>query len=67
MGYMKQNQSVVNLPKEDVRHLLEAMVNFEKAQDKIEDYLMMKNSSLRKKIFQARKEHLAGKTKRFRI
>lgn len=64
---MKQNQSVINLPKEDVRGLLEAMADFEKAQDKIEDYLMMKNLPLRKKILQARKEHLAGKVKKFKI
>lgn len=64
---MNSNQSVVNLPKEDVRGLLEAMVDFEKAQDKIEDYLMMKNLSLRKKILQARKEHLTGKVKKFKI
>ncbi len=64
---MRQNQSVVNLPKEDVRGFFEAMADFERAQDKIEDYLMMKNLTLRKKILQARKEHLAGKVKKFKI
>lgn len=63
---MKQ-QAVVNLPKEDIQNLLEAMVSFERAQDKIEDYLMMKNPSLRKKILQARNEHLAGKVRKFKI
>ena len=63
---MKQ-QTTVNLPKKDVRGLLEAMADFEKAQDKIEDYLMVKNLPLRKKILQARKEHLAGKVKKFKI
>ena len=63
---MKQ-QTTVNLLKKDVRGLLEAMADFEKAQDKIEDYLMVKNLPLRKKILQARKEHLAGKVKKFKI
>lgn len=64
---MRQNQSVINLPKEDFRSLLEAMADFEKAQDKIEDYLMLKNVTLRKKILQARKEHLAGRVNKFKI
>lgn len=64
---MKQYPSVIDLPREDVRGLLEAMADFEKAQDKIEDYLMLKNLSLRKKILRARKEHLTGKVKKFKI
>ena len=58
-------KETINLPRQGVRRLLEAMRFFELAQNEIEDFLLFRNESIMGKIKKARKEHLEGKVKDF--
>ena len=58
-------RETINLPRQGVKRLLEAMRFFELAQNEIEDFLITRNESIMDKIKKARKEHLGGKIKDF--
>ena len=55
----------LTLPKRVVEHVLEASKTLAVLQDELEDYFVARHPALLKKLYQARREHLAGKTHPF--
>jgi hypothetical protein len=55
----------VSLPQRVVEKVLSASVAFEALHEELEDYLIASQPALVKKLRQARREHLAGKTRPF--
>ena len=55
----------ITLPKRVLEEFLHASEAFASLQDTLEDYLIAHQPNLLKKLRQARREHLAGKTRPF--
>ena len=55
----------VTLPRRVVEQVLHASEAFAALQDELEDYLLARQPALLKRLRQARREHLAGKTRPF--
>jgi len=55
----------VSLPKHVVERVLRVSAAFEALYDELEDYLIANQPALLRKLRQARREHLAGKTRPF--
>ncbi len=55
----------ISLPKGVVVKVLKASAAFESLHDELEDYLIASQPALVRKLRQARREHLAGKTRPF--
>ena len=55
----------VTLPRRMVQQVLQASETLAVLQEELEDYLIAHQPSLLKKLRQARREHLAGKTRPF--
>jgi hypothetical protein len=59
------NRQTVTLPRQMVVKVLQASEAVLALQDELEDYLIGRQPALVKKLRQARREHLAGKTRPF--
>lgn len=57
--------NTINIPKKSIESLMEALRLFEITQNEIEDFLILNNKNLIKKIKNARKEHKKGLVKNF--
>lgn len=57
----------VTLPKRVVERVLSASAAFEAVYEELEDYLIMSQPKLVKRLRQARREHVNGKTRPFPV
>ena len=55
----------ITLPKRFVEQMIKVSVQFETLHDELEDFLIVRQPHLIKKLRRARQEHLSGKTHPF--